>query len=709
MRPHPYVAALLATAALAVGCGSPASNVRSDQATLGRVVVYRNGIAYYERRAQVDGDRLTLRVPADKVDDFLKSLTVADAKTGEALPISFPSPGTANSGQVEMTIQLPNRQHRDVLLTYVTDSPAWKPSYRVVVGDTGKVALQGWAIVDNTSGEDWQAVRVGVGSSSALSFRFDLHSIRLVHRETLRSQDTFAKAPPRGGSLVPNADGPREEVLGVLADLDIPRPAGHPDVADEEMLAAAQMDSREVRGQAAAARAPRYRKATEDDKAKRPDAHVAALAKAVQSRGGPVMIEGYAEAQETNANEKALDRANMLRNQLIEQGVAPARLHVVAKGVVAGQRAGVRLVEVAQKDQGGDGKPGPDEAAAPVGEGHFESASAMTVGAGTSAMVSILQGDATGDIVYLYDAEGDRGDERYAFRAIRFRNPTTSMLESGPMTVYGNGRFIGEGLTDPIPAGAVAVIPFALDRQVVVDRDASTGDRMSRLVKLQRGVLTAEVQHFRTTKLRLTNRLPGAVTVHVRHTLRRGWEFVRSPQVVEQFGEARLFAVEVAGHSTQVLEIEEATPLTRTVDLRSPVGIELVQAWVQTAKEDGQVTAAMQKVLQYYHEMVRQADAIEHLRGRGDEFRIRMDELQAQLMGLRNLKSAGSLLSHLQEKLKEMSQKVQENTLAIVAAEERQMLARVEFHDQLAELTLDQKAATADQTEKRPSALASGR
>ena len=49
------------------------------------------------------------------------------------------------------------------MLTYVTESPAWKPSYRVVVGDKGKVMLEGWAIVDNTSGEDWKGVLVGVG------------------------------------------------------------------------------------------------------------------------------------------------------------------------------------------------------------------------------------------------------------------------------------------------------------------------------------------------------------------------------------------------------------------------------------------------------------------------------------------------------------------------------------------------------------------
>lgn len=48
---------------LNAACGAQhATFVKADATALGRVVVYRNGIAYYERRASVDGDKLTLRV-----------------------------------------------------------------------------------------------------------------------------------------------------------------------------------------------------------------------------------------------------------------------------------------------------------------------------------------------------------------------------------------------------------------------------------------------------------------------------------------------------------------------------------------------------------------------------------------------------------------------------------------------------------------------
>src|SRR5262249_35174625 len=156
---------------------------------------------YFERTAHLDGDSLRLAVPADKVDDFLKSLTVVDAKTGEPAPIAYPTSAPSNeSGLIDMKISLTGPTSHDLRLSSVTQAPSWKPSYRLVLGKDGKVNVQAWAIVDNTSGEDWHDVQLGVGSSSALSFRFDLRSVRLVQRETLHQDDLFAQAPPTGGA-----------------------------------------------------------------------------------------------------------------------------------------------------------------------------------------------------------------------------------------------------------------------------------------------------------------------------------------------------------------------------------------------------------------------------------------------------------------------------------------------------------------------------
>jgi hypothetical protein len=722
--------ALLATLGLigSMSCSGTTSFVKFDkqpEVTLGRVVVYRNGIAYFERRAHVVGDRLTMHVPVDKLDDFLKSLTVNDASTGQALPVSFPTRRASVAGEVEMLVQAGGGvEGRQVVLTYVTEAPAWKPSYRVIMGQQGRVDLEGWAIVDNTSGEDWRAVKVGVGSSSALSFRFDLHSLRMVQRETLQSQERFAMAPPRGGSLV--AEGPRQEiVLDQLADREIPRQAGHPEFAarvatgrGDDTLDGLKDKAGWGRGAGGGAglaglrgrggersKSNNYPPAARHSKMKRPaadaplasdESRVRALAQSLRHRRGTILLEGYAGPSENEPGTRALDRANLLRNQLILNGVAPAQIKVEARGLVAGQPAGVRIVEQppapveqqqpksARKDDG-----------SPVGESHFESGKAMTVKRGTSAMVAIVQGKASGEVVYLYDPESTSGSDRFAFKSIRFRNPTRSTLESGPVTVYGDGRFIGEGLTEAIPPMASAVVPFALDRQVVIDSSGSDGDRISKLIKLHRGVLTAEVQHLRHTKLKIMNRLSTPATVLIRHSVPKGWKLLRGPKTAELLGDAQLFEVKLDGGKHAVVELEEATPMVRILDLRSPVGLDLVRVYLQTPRVDAEFALAMDRLLKLHAEMVGHEEAIENLRQRGDEYRQRNDELHAQIFSLKAVKAKGTLMAHLEAKMKEISQRLQQNTIAIVDHQEKVMVAKVKFQEGLADLTLEKK------TEKR--------
>src|SRR4029079_3486321 len=134
---------LLGAAALAslgaVGCGTTQTTFVKSDTTLGRVVVYRNGVAYFESYADVQADSLRLTVPQDKVDDFLKSLTVVDAVTGEPAPISYPSTGAGGTGgTIDMKVGVSGKGGgpRKLRLSHVTEAPSWKPSYRVVVGKT---------------------------------------------------------------------------------------------------------------------------------------------------------------------------------------------------------------------------------------------------------------------------------------------------------------------------------------------------------------------------------------------------------------------------------------------------------------------------------------------------------------------------------------------------------------------------------------------
>ena len=207
---------LLVLAALGglAGCHHRAGSHVSG-GVLGRVVIYRNGVAFYERNATVQDGRIVVRVPRDRVDDFLKSLTVIDRSSNKPLSVTIPRDQATDGNYLTMTLETPDAKHAQVMLTYVTEAPAWKPSYRVVVGKQGKVLLEAWAVVDNTTSEDWNGVLVGVGASSALAFRYDLWSVRQIDRDLLAGEDRLAIAPPSGVS--PYAEAGEEEIVALGA------------------------------------------------------------------------------------------------------------------------------------------------------------------------------------------------------------------------------------------------------------------------------------------------------------------------------------------------------------------------------------------------------------------------------------------------------------------------------------------------------------
>ena len=58
----------------------------------------------------------------------------------------------------------------------------WKSSYRLLFTPAGEPTLEGWAIVDNTSGEDWNNVKLSVVSGRPISFITQLYQPRYVQR-----------------------------------------------------------------------------------------------------------------------------------------------------------------------------------------------------------------------------------------------------------------------------------------------------------------------------------------------------------------------------------------------------------------------------------------------------------------------------------------------------------------------------------------------
>ena len=116
--------------------------------------------------------------------------------------------GTDNDRK-SVTLDFAGKGARRVRVGYVQEAPVWKTSYRVVLGaEDGKAAekdkdkkqekalLQGWAIVENTTDQDWKDVRMSLVSGRPISFRMDLYQPLYVPRPEVR-QELYASLLPQ--------------------------------------------------------------------------------------------------------------------------------------------------------------------------------------------------------------------------------------------------------------------------------------------------------------------------------------------------------------------------------------------------------------------------------------------------------------------------------------------------------------------------------
>lgn len=87
-----------------------------------------------------------------------------------------------------LTINLKGTGERQVGLAYIQDAPLWKSAYRLVLpqGEDDKTAtLQGWAVMENTTGSDWDSVQVTLMSGSPVTYHQSLYESYHIDRPEL--------------------------------------------------------------------------------------------------------------------------------------------------------------------------------------------------------------------------------------------------------------------------------------------------------------------------------------------------------------------------------------------------------------------------------------------------------------------------------------------------------------------------------------------
>src|SRR5207302_5913905 len=125
--------------------------------------------------------------------EFRKALEVLAAARGD--------------GKKVVSVGFTGKGPRTVGVGYITESPMWKPTYRLSVDDKGAARLQGWATIENTTDEDWVNVKVGLVAGRPMTFQMDLYDPLFVPRPVVEPELFASLRPPTyQGGLNPTAN-----------------------------------------------------------------------------------------------------------------------------------------------------------------------------------------------------------------------------------------------------------------------------------------------------------------------------------------------------------------------------------------------------------------------------------------------------------------------------------------------------------------------
>ena len=185
-------------------------------------------------------------------------------------------------------------------------------------------------------------------------------------------------------------------------------------------------------------------------------------------------------------------------------------------------------------------------------------------------MVALINANVMGEEVFMFDPNGGGGPgyEQNPFRVVRFKNSTPFVLESGPISIYSGGSFVGEGISEAVGANTSATIPFAVEPSIMVSKESPAMPQELRLLKIVRGTVHAERFYRNKTVWNVkAQNMKDGFKLLIRHPRMGGtYSLETKPEGVEELKDAYLVPLTLAkGKSSGSVTVVEQTPSQVTV------------------------------------------------------------------------------------------------------------------------------------------------
>jgi hypothetical protein len=624
------VALISAALAFAAGCAHP--DITSAELPLRSVVIYRNGVGYFERAGHVEAEEVTFKMRQRMVGDFLATLAIVERGGSSLRSASFPLeidrkrvvPGvdpefaraldavTRPPGEEpdpeklrKVVLRLDGKEH-DLAVGYVAATPLWRPSYRLVVRPGGQADLQVWGIVQNVSGEDWNKVKLTLVAGAPIAFESTLGDPVTPRRPVITDEGEVFYAVPESLTIL------REEAPAEMA------PA--PPVEEPA-------PSRKGR-----ARAEKEKAEAEAD-------------------------EGYGYS----FDDSPMTGGGMDAPTLQMMPSAPRNLSELAAIAVT------------------------------AGTTRYQIPSLVTVPNESATMVLLVNSRVPGEAVFLFSPDyGVPDSVRHPFRVVRFGNQSRGLLEKGPIAVFEQGAFLGQGILEQLPAGATATVPFALERGLAVESEQRHDETGAVVQRIEGGTLVIEREQVLDTLYKVRNGLEEETKLLVRHPRMHGARLHKPPKGTEDntgTGQA-IVPIQVRPHARAELRVEERLPMRRQVDWMDPLADVAVRAYLADRRSDQNVVQKLGQAWAVREKLQAALDAHARAQAEQHELEKQARETRKSLEAIEKNPQAGDLRRTLTARLADVTSELDRVTKRLIEAKLAINELEVRLRDAVRAITL---------------------
>lgn len=458
-----------------------------------------------------------------------------------------------------MAISTSGNGDRNLYVSYISEVPLWKTTYRIVLPDKAdkKPLLQGWAIVDNTIGEDWNDVELSLVAGAPHSFIQELSQAYYARRPEVPLPESIELTPQtHAATLEPGA----ARITGEVTD------------QNGESVSGAKVQVLDTNDQVIAETA-----SNDEGEYSLDNLPVGDYRLNINKPGFQTTQINLQTHSGTNTQDATISVGSVSQTVAVEAATASRsprglrRLPSNGRNVQSltlmesmGAASKTDRFERADVYSQTQGQASSAQAGALGDLFEYKLKERVTIRKNQSALVPIVQTELDADKVSLWSES--LGISR-PLRALWLNNTSGLTLDRGSFSVLDGNTFAGEGLLDPIRPGERRLISYATDLGLLVDNKMESEQLRVTRVRISRGIMTAtsEIHEKRTYTARNEDSDPRMLVIE--HPVRPDWKLAGSPEPEEKASGLYRFRFAVDPKKTEKFVVNEVKPLYNTYSI----------------------------------------------------------------------------------------------------------------------------------------------